>query len=380
MFELSNLRICFVAGTLEHGGAERQLFYMLRALSQCGAATRVLCLDQGQFWEPAILSLGVPVTWVGQSKSRMRRLARIIRQLRSDPPDLVQSQHFFANAYVGLSARLLRVLGIGAMRNEGPADIMKNGRVGGWLHLNLPRVIAANSQGAIQYGIARGLSADRFHFLPNVVDTWHFKPGSRTGERPLTLLSVGRIVTEKRFDRFIAVLGRLRKELHLDVRGWIAGPSQDKELQRSLEAQATQLGLYPKYLQFLGGVSSMSSLYQEADIFVLASDCEGTPNVVLEAMASGLPVVATNVGGVPDIVVAGETGFVLGREDLEGMISALAELIKNEDRRTQMGRRAREHVQDHHSLERLPGYLTRLYQAVLPNPFPGRLGLVEGIS
>src|SRR5262245_45489832 len=107
MRDFSKLNICFVAGTLEHGGAERQLDYMLQALCQRGAAPRVLCFDRGQFWEEPVRSLGVPVTWVGQRQSRLARLVRVLRELQADPPDLLQSQHFFANAYVGLSSRLL---------------------------------------------------------------------------------------------------------------------------------------------------------------------------------------------------------------------------------------------------------------------------------
>src|SRR5947207_13023470 len=115
-----------MAVTLEHGGAVRQLFYMLQALRQRGAAARVLCLDCGGFWEEPIRSLGVPVTWVGQRRSRLARLLRVLKELRADPPDVLQSQHFFANAYVGLAARLLGLNGIGAMRNEVEADMLWN--------------------------------------------------------------------------------------------------------------------------------------------------------------------------------------------------------------------------------------------------------------
>ncbi len=158
MPDLSRLKICFLAGTLEHGGAERQLFYMLRALQQQGAGLRVLCLDSGQFWEQPIRALGVPVTWVGQRRSHFARLVRILQELRGTPPDLLQSQHFFGNAYVGLAGLLLRVYGIGAIRNEEKAELLKNGRLGGRLNLHLPRLIAANSRIAIEQAIAGGVS------------------------------------------------------------------------------------------------------------------------------------------------------------------------------------------------------------------------------
>src|SRR5438046_2573481 len=104
MRDLSRMKICFLAGTLEHGGAERQLLYMLQALCQGGSRPRLLCLDRGEFWEDAVKDLGVSLTWVGQQTSRLRRLLRIVKTLRADRPDVLQSQHFFANAYASVAA------------------------------------------------------------------------------------------------------------------------------------------------------------------------------------------------------------------------------------------------------------------------------------
>jgi glycosyltransferase involved in cell wall biosynthesis len=377
MQESARMRICFLAGTLEHGGAERQLFYMLQALCRGGVPARVLCFDQGEYWEAPIRSLGVPVTWIGQARSRLARLLRVLRELRNDPPDVFQSQHFFANAYVGLAGFLCRLPAIGAMRNEGSAELQSNGMIGGWLNLHAPPVIAANSWLAIKQAIARGVQRSRLHFLPNVVDTTRFKPNGDSVHRPLTLLAVGRITKQKRFDRFVSVLGRLRAELRREVRGCIVGPDQDHALRQQLESQAARLGLYPGYLEFRGGISDMGPVYQQADVCVLTSDYEGTPNVLLEAMASGLPVVATKVGGVPEIVRHGTTGFVIERDDARGLESALEQLISNASLRLGMGRRARDYVEDNHSLERLPQYLDNLYDFALPARRPWKLDAVE---
>jgi glycosyltransferase involved in cell wall biosynthesis len=195
----------------------------------------------------------------------------------------------------------------------------------------------------------------------------------------LTLLSAARIVPEKRFDRFISAVGRLRQKCEVDLRAWIAGPAQDSCLRQELEAQASWLGLLPGRLQFLGAVSRMDPLYQQADICVLTSDFEGTPNVLMEAMASGLPVVATRVGGVPEIVSHGKTGFVVDRDDAEGLLAALQKLALNPELRLQMGQRAREYVETNHSLDRLPTFLDELYEWALPPRRPGSLGFIKEI-
>jgi glycosyltransferase involved in cell wall biosynthesis len=369
MRNLSKLKLCFLAGTLEHGGAERQLFYMLQALRQAGAVPRLLSLDAGEFWEEKIKSLGVGVTWLGGQPSRLKRLCRILKEVRKDPPAALQSQHFFMNAYAGVAARFIHASSIGAMRSNGHSDVGESGRLGGWLGLHCPRTIAANSRSAIQYAIARGVAPSRLYFLPNMVDTDWFQPAIGRLEEAFTLVAVGRLSKEKRLDRFISIVARLRTDYRLNVRGLIVGPSRPNEnLESELEHQARRLGLFPDIIQFRGGIADTRSVYREAAACVLTSDYEGTPNVLLEAMACGLPVVASKVGGVPDIVRDGLTGFLIEPDNLEGFVTALAELLKNPELRAEMGRRARNFVEENHSLHRLPAYLEGLYQLAIPAP------------
>ena len=90
----------------------------------------------------------------------------------------------------------------------------------------------------------RGIPASRMFFLPNVVDTERFKPAAKALQGPITLLTVGRLTREKRFDRFISLLHQLRIFLGLDVRGWIVGPTRaDQDLRPELEHQAAGPGL-----------------------------------------------------------------------------------------------------------------------------------------
>lgn len=376
MRTLSSLKLCFVAGTLGNGGAERQLFYILQALCRAGARPRLLTLHRGEFWEERIKALGVGVTCVGEQPSRLVRVARLLKEIRKCPPDVLQSQHFFTNAYVAIGAWAFGLNGIGAMRNDGNSEVRDSGTLGGWLNLRCPRMLAANSHIAIRYAVRLGVAASRLYFLPNVIDSDWFKPSETARQEPLTLLAVGRIVKQKRLDRFISILHRLRTDFDLNVKGLIAGAgSQDQ-----LKNQAGTLGLFPDGVQFLGAVSDMRPVYQQAAVCVLTSDHEGTPNVLLEAMACGLPVVATNVGGVPDIVRHGETGFLCEPENLDGLAASLAQLVKNRMLRTEMGKRARNFVENNHSLQRLPAYLSGLYQHALPMRDPGMQPVVTGFS
>jgi glycosyltransferase involved in cell wall biosynthesis len=381
MLNLSKLRICYLAGTFGQGGAERQLFYAIQALRRSGAEVEVLSFERGGFWEDPIKKLGVTVTWVGQSASRLNRVCCIVKHLKKHPPDILQAQHFYTNAYASVSSLFLNCPGIGALRSNGYFDVTQSGWLGGRINLRLPRFIAANSRSSIQYAIQHGVPTRRLFFLPNVVDTDRFKCAApqllnNSGKAPqasITLLTAGRLTREKRFDRFISLLHELRTVCGLDVRGCIVGPTRaDQDLRSALERQAAALNLRSDALQFFGSAAEMLSLYQQASIFVLTSDNEGTPNVLLEAMSTGLPVVATSVGGVPEIVQHGRNGFLVSPHDPTELTNATRRLIEDPILRQKIGAQGRSYVEETHSLNRLPAYLAQLYELALG--IPARLG------
>src|SRR6185503_21148823 len=112
---------------------------------------------RGEVWEERIAKLGIPVIWVGQQRSRLARLMRIVRELRANPPDIIQSQHFYTNLYAVAASRLLRRHDIGAVRNTGIFEVSANGMIFGRLGLRTPRLIAANSRNALRNAAAMGI-------------------------------------------------------------------------------------------------------------------------------------------------------------------------------------------------------------------------------
>ncbi|MBL9168120.1 MAG: glycosyltransferase [Verrucomicrobiales bacterium] len=356
--QLSSLKICILAAGLGRGGAERQLYYLLSALQQSGAAVRLLSFTSNDFWEGRIRELGVPITPLVERPSKLGRLMSLVKILRRESPDVFQSQHFYTGAYVGLVSRLLGIPGIGALRSNGVMEVKDSGSVAGWLSLRGPKIIAANSKQAIRYAESSGLRSDRLFFLPNVVDTSVLRPADSPSGGPIRLVAVGTLHQCKRFDRFLEILARLRGSVGDRVTGLIVG---DGPLRGQLEEQASRLGLMPGGVEFRGSVSNVAPVFREAQIAVLTSEYEGTPNVLLEAMATGLPVVASRVGGVPEIVVEGQNGFLVEAEDLGGFVNQLTRLIQEPSLRTHMGNTARAYVESHHSLNALPPKLTALY-------------------
>jgi len=362
---LNGLRICFIAGILEPGGAERQLYYTVRVLQEAGAKVHVLSLTRGDFWEEPIRRSEVQLTWVGKSSSRLVRLFKIVREVRRTGAVIVQCQHFYTNFYGSTTARMLGIREIGAVRNNVVSELADVGRIKAILNLRMPRMLAANSRAAIIALAKLGVRPTQTFFLPNVLDTERFAPGmrsARNGEGTIRLLAVGRLGEQKRFDRFIDLVALIQERTKLPVKGIIVGSGRPgRDLKPSLEQRAAKLGLSSGKLEFKGGVSEMETIYRDAEIFVSTSDHEGTPNVVLEAMASGLPVVATNVGGIPEIVQHGRTGYLVGTGELDKMAEWVIRLMMDRELRSVLGKQARTYIESSHSLTQLPTYLASLY-------------------
>ncbi|GAA3780036.1 glycosyltransferase family 4 protein [Streptomyces chiangmaiensis] len=155
--------------------------------------------------------------------------------------------------------------------------------------------------------------AERVHVVPNGVAGTYFMPVRETASNPLKLLYVGRLSAQKNVARLLQAMSMVRGAVQLRVVG-------DGELRTGLEAQSDQLGL--ENVEFSGGLlgEELVKAYADADAFVLASDKEGMPLVVLEAMAAALPVVATDVPGTRELVAG--TGLLAKPEP-----AALAESI-----------------------------------------------------
>ena len=134
----------------------------------------------------------------------------------------------------------------------------------------------------------------------------------------------------------------------------------DGELRRELENYARELGI-EEIVEFKGWVKDVAEIYRDLDIVVLTSLNEGTPVSIIEAMAAGRSVVATNVGGVADIVEDGKSGYLIESGDGEGFANRLADLIKDPDKRKRFGGRGREIVRDRFSKDRLIRDMERVY-------------------
>lgn len=355
------MRVCFVAGTLGRGGAEKQLVFMLEALKRLGVAAKVLCLTKGESYETEIRNLGVDIKWVGGSRHRLLRLRDIITSLRECDVDIVHSSHFYTNLYAALGGRYLGIRSVGAVRSDLVYEIGDHKFTGQW-QIRLPDVLVANSDLACRRLIERGVDPSKIEFLGNVAEAGCRRPKTNSADQSIKVLFVGRLDKNKRPERFVRLAAALSKELpRTNVEFQIAG--QGEQL-RELENLAKQLNLSPRKLKFLGVCMEMKDVYRDADILVSTSDREGTPNAVLEAMAHGVPVVATRVGGTGEIL-GDNRGFLVEPGDEGALVKATAKLIGNQNLRVSFGAEGQKYVREKHSPKTLQVGLSRIYEKVL---------------
>jgi glycosyltransferase involved in cell wall biosynthesis len=357
--------VCFITGVLGRGGAERQLVYALRALAPHPIEARVLALTYGEPMQKEIEGLGIRVEWIGGHPSPVRRLQTIISALRAEPADVIQSVHCYTNIYAAIAANLTQTTSLGAVRGDGREEL-RSTSIFRPAALYLPHYLLVNSAPARQFALRQGRSPERVILLRNAIDIDHFGKGKGGRCRPnsdrLHLLFVGRLSEEKRADRFLRLVAATGSHLggrRIEAR--IAGDGPDRV---SLEALRTSLGLNSSQVQFLGQLSDTAPLYSWADMLVLTSDHEGTPNVILEAMAAGIPVVATAVGGVPDLLCRGG-GLLVRPNQEDDLTRAVLALATNHHLKDHLVREASRYIAHNHSLPGLATQLMGIYRAAV---------------
>ena len=220
------------------------------------------------------------------------------------------------------------------------------------------RTIVTVSQFERDAGLAAGVGRpEQYRVIHNGIDLGRY--GAAPNPVPGRIVMVGRLAPPKRPGLAVRALAEIRRALpkaHLDLVG-------DGPLRNEVESLAVAQGVR-EAVRLLGTRKDVPDLLSGAACFLLASDYEGCPLSVLEAMAAGVPVVATAVGGVGELVVDGETGVLVepGRPDL--LAAALEALLREPDRALSMGAAGRARAQARFSRDRMVRETVALYESV----------------
>ena len=203
--------------------------------------------------------------------------------------------------------------------------------------------------------------------IPNAVDIQPAPAARRDRDRPV-MIAVGRLKAPKDFLTLVRGLAALPPG-SIDAR--IVGEGPDRA---ELESEIGRLGIGDR-VHLLGERRDVPELLARADVFVLSSASEGMPVSVLEAMAAGLPVVGSKVGGIPELVVDGETGLLVEPGDPDELAAAIGRLAADPELRRQLGEAGRERAQGRFALDtfrraHVELYSRELARRGLPVPAP----------
>jgi glycosyltransferase involved in cell wall biosynthesis len=206
--------------------------------------------------------------------------------------------------------------------------------------------------------IPLGLELERFLLIDK--DTFHLKNELGISRNEFLIGIVGRIVPIKNHELLLKVI-KLLREQQLPVHLCIVG---DGELRNELIQSAREKNI-SNYTHFTGWRLDMEKIYSGMDLLALSSLNEGTPVAIIEAMASQVPVVATAVGGVPDLISDGETGLLSAPNDANDLAEKIRQILVNPEMTTKIIKKARESVEKNYHYRRLINDIQNIYEKLI---------------
>jgi len=365
-------RVLYLTETTGHGGAEVVMVRLIRGLRATEFAPVLGSVGEGWLAEAArpagaeVVSLDRRSRYDGWDLTAVPRLAALIRRERAD---LVHSFLFHMDVLGTAAARIARVPAIASVRGVHYDFDTWYRRLAWMVTARLATAITAVSEEAADLLSRHArIPRTRIAVIPNGVDTDVLCPGPRAG----VLRAVG--VPDGAF--VIGTVGRLDPiKGHVHLLGAAAevvtkhprchfvfvgqGPAGD-----ALAEQASALGLNG-HVHFLGARNDIPQLLREMDIFVLPSLSEGMSNALLEAMATGLPIVATRVGGSTELVKDGISGLLVDAGDSDALGHMLALLLADADLGRRLGQAARRRVSRDFSIQAVTQRHLALYAQLL---------------
>jgi len=376
------LSVLHLVGSFHTGGSERQAVQLVRLLKANGRHdVHLACLDGGGVLREEVERLGlaeIPEYRLTSfyDANMIRQLRRFAAMLRERRIDVVQTHDFYSNIFGMIGAALARV----------PVRIAARRETIGWrsnaqkhverMAYRLAHAIVANAEAVKTQLISEGVAANKIEVVYNGLDLERIRPASAVREE--ILASFGLPVEGDL--RFVTIVANLRHAVK-DHPTFLRAASRvmqccpqarfvlagEGELTAAIEQLAVELGIGEQTF-FIGRTERVADLLAASDVCVLSSQAEGFSNSILEAMAAGLPVVATAVGDVPGIVAEDNKPLIVAPEDEAGFAAALDCLADQASLRRAVGEANRELARDRYDEAEMIAAYARLYGEAMGRP------------
>lgn len=378
------INVVIVVSNLEYGGAQRQIVELANHIDRDRFDLHVCSLSGyvplASRLESAASHLHVLSKRFKFDVSVVPRLAGLLKRLRAD---IVHGYLFDAEIAARLAGRVAGTAAVGNSERNTDYTFKRIALVAHWLTRRCVDFYVANSNAGAKFS-QRALGNPRrwYYTVHNGVNTNLFQPGNRAAARHRLGLEddefvvgmFGSFKEQKNYELLFvtirAVLDRHPRTRLLLVGDELAGGLHgSSDYKRRMLELAEHLEL-PGHTVFAGNRDDVENLYPACDVTALPSLFEGTPNVALESMAAGVPVVATAVSDNPYVVREGETGYLVALGDSATFCERLLTLARDRELRERMGRAARRWVETEFSCARLAAKTEAVYLDVLGRPSP----------
>lgn len=349
------LRVVHLTPGLDMGGLEKLLVEFARHADRRRFALRFVSLGQRGVLADDIEACGWPVAALGEADGlRPGLVLRLARRLRHAQVDVLHTHDDRAHLYGTLAGRLARVPAIVHTRHGRSPQLSRRQTMFVNAASRYIDSFVCVSEDSARLARANGVRADKVCTIRNGIDVRRFAYQGPNGEGPA--LIVARLSPEKDIDtllRAAALVVAQESAFRLEIAG-------DGPCLSALRQTCTALGL-DEHVRFLGQVREVPALLARARLFVLSSLSEGISLTLLEAMARGLPLVATRVGGNPEVIAEGETGFLVPPQNPSALANALLRLWRDRSLCIRLGEAGRRRVEVDFDVRRMVAEYERLY-------------------
>jgi glycosyltransferase involved in cell wall biosynthesis len=350
----------------EPGGTERQMTELIRRLDPSRFTVHVACFEKRGAWLPRVAERAASIVeFPIRGFARPATIAALLefsKWCRRERIDVVQTCDLYANVFGLPGAALAGVpVRIGSRRELNPDKTPGQIRLQRQAY-RCATTVVANSVAARDILQHEGLPSASIAVIPNGVEaSGYLDRDAATAQRPVqSVITVANLRTEKSHETLIAAA-----ELLVDFPDVLFQIVGDGPRRAELEGLVRAHGL-ERRVQFLGHREDVAQLLAEADVFVLPSRSEAFPNGAIEAMAAGLPVVASATGGLLDLIEHGHTGLLFEPGNPGALADALRHLFTDRGVASAIGQRAQTQIRQRYSFERMVRSFEDLYLASLP--------------
>jgi glycosyltransferase involved in cell wall biosynthesis len=353
--------IAMFVDCFDPGGTQRQMIALLERLDRRRFRVHPVCFHKGGAWFDRVAGFDEPVAvfpiYGFRRPATARQLFAFARWCRSHEIAVLHTWDVYSNIF-GLPGGALANVPVRIGSRRGLIEAPGLQRVQRYAYTTAHRVVA-NSQAAAARLRVEGVPVGKIDVVNNGIDLASFAP-CRYSERPRCITTVACLREEKRIDVLIEAAPAILAK-YPDAEFRIVGEGSCRD---ELVALARHKGVFPRF-RFLGHREDVPAVLAQADIFVLPSRSEAFPNALTEAMAAGVPVVATAVGGIPELVTDGETGRLVPTGDPMALARAVLELLDEPMRAAELGRAGRRRIEETYSFDRMVDAFSTLYLSEL---------------